>query len=55
MLSVRKENVGAIKLYRRHGFLITGDLGGSWVMELHRLQCVSSPAVEAAGDLLAVR
>lgn len=32
MLSVRKNNLGAIRLYRRLGFSITGDLGSSWVM-----------------------
>jgi ribosomal protein S18 acetylase RimI-like enzyme len=33
MLSVRKPNVDAIKLYRRLGFQITGDLGDSWTMQ----------------------
>lgn len=32
MLSVRKVNDGALRLYRRLGFSITGDLGNSWVM-----------------------
>ena len=32
MLSVRKDNDGAIRLYRRLGFSILGDLGSSWVM-----------------------
>jgi ribosomal protein S18 acetylase RimI-like enzyme len=32
MLSVKKSNVGAIKLYKRHGFSIEGDLGESWLM-----------------------
>ena len=32
MLSVRKNNKGAIRLYQRLGFGISGDLGTSWVM-----------------------
>jgi ribosomal protein S18 acetylase RimI-like enzyme len=32
MLCVKKENPGAIRLYKRHGFSIRGDLGPSWVM-----------------------
>ena len=32
MLSVKKSNLGAIKLYKHHGFSITGDLGESWTM-----------------------
>jgi ribosomal protein S18 acetylase RimI-like enzyme len=55
MLSVRKSNTRAIQLYQRHGFDITGDLGGSWVMELHGLQREGRPAAAALGDLLAVR
>jgi len=32
MLSVKKSNLGAVKLYKRHGFHIVGDLGESWAM-----------------------
>lgn len=55
MLCVRKVNTRAIQLYQRHGFVITGDLGVSWVMELHRLLGEGRPAVEAPRDLLAAR
>jgi len=55
MLCVRKTNTRAIQLYQRQGFVITGDLGVSWVMELHRLLNERRAAVEAPRDLLAVR
>jgi len=32
MLSVRKNNQRAIRLYDRHGFKVLSDLGSSWVM-----------------------
>jgi ribosomal protein S18 acetylase RimI-like enzyme len=32
MLCVRKDNRGALRLYQRHGFEITGRLEDSWVM-----------------------
>lgn len=32
MLSVRRDNEGAVRLYRKLGFTIVGDLGTHWVM-----------------------
>ena len=43
MLTVRKNNDQAIRLYRRHGFVIVGQLHDSWVM-LHRHGAVVIPA-----------